>query len=696
MVTSRQQRMLTQLLEARQYITLKSFTEEYGISLRTLRNDLLQIEDWLRGHGVQLKRNRAEGVRLELGPGESDRLALHIQERPAYMDAQQRTSLLLKHLLQDTGLSIKQILEEYEISKNTLLLDLAEIKAWLEKRKLVLHKERGLLTVQGREYLKRSAYLELLRAEITDDKLLRYMLDPPQPEGKLQIASWNIWFKTEDAMMLFDAIQRLEPLLEIQLSDAGYSTLTLHLLMAMERIKNHHVIEMDEALLNELEATRVFAIVQKEIVPAIEHHFGVGLPLAEVGYITQHVLGAQKQNIAAGDELFTRMAEQIVLRFEQALGRSLQLTEQIVQGLVIHLKPAVYRAKFNLQTKNPLMQQLEAQYGTMLSMLEDIVNHLVKPLSVTLDRDEIGYIMLHIGSGLSVHLPPVRKRIAIVCASGLGTSAIIKRQVSTIFPQVDVVGTFSYKEAGQIDSAMVDAILTTIEISGPIRLPWLQVSPLLTEHDRRRIAVFIGVPAVEEAVTATAVGIVNDIYQIVEQNTNVLNKNRLLEQLLLLFQGGRLPESQQASSLSELLPVDSIRLQQEGTGWESAIRMANQLLMERGASTLSYADNLISMISSGKHSFIIHSGVAFPHAYTPQHIVQTAFSLITFREPISFGPSGHPVWLIITLAAVDKEQHVAALGTLLDVLNDASFIQLLRQTSDQVELWRLLKEKGKP
>lgn len=695
MITSRQQRILTQLMDAREYIPLQSIAEEYEISMRTLRNDLLQLEDLLRERGVMLERNRLQGVRLQLDPKQSEILAEQIRERPIYMDAKQRSTLLLKRLLQETNIGMNHILDEYEISKNTLLLDLNGIKPWLVGRKLELHKDRGILSIRGSEQLKRSAYLELLLAEITDDKLLRYMLDQ-QSDSDLSRSTWNFWFKAEDAQMLFDTISRLEQLLGVQFTDAGYSTLTLHLLMAMERLKNNHAIEMDEASLHELEQSHVYLVVQSEILPDIERHFGVQLPAAEVGYITQHVLGAQKQNIAADSEIFMELAKQIVLRSERALGRPLQMMEQIIQGLVIHLKPAVYRAKFGLQSKNPLMQQLEVQYGTNLSMLEEIVNDVVSPLSVKLDRDEIGYIMMHIGSGMTMHSPPVRKRVAIVCGSGLGTSAIMKRQISVIFPQVDVVDTYSYKDTINIDSHIADAVLTTIEISHPMHVPWLHVSPLLTEHDQRKVASFLGVSAVAEAATATAMGIVNDIYRIVEQNAQIINRNKLLEQLLLLFQGGSLQQVKRAHTLSELLAVNAISLQLDGTDWRSAIRFGNRLLIDSGASTVAYEDKLVEMVTSGKHSFIIHQGVAFPHAYMPKEIQQTAFSLMTFREPISFGPGGQSVWLIITLAAVDKERHVAALGTLLDALNDEVFMQELRLASDPQQVWQRLQEKEEP
>lgn len=687
--------MVKHLMESDKYIPLQQMADEYGISLRTVRADLLQLEDWLRERGVSLVRDRSAGVSLRLATGQSEQLALQMGERPDYMDAEQRVSLLMKQLLQETSLSVKTVMEEFGISKNTLLQDLNEIRERLTGWDLTLIRDRGQLHIEGSEKRKRRAYLHLLRSEITDDKLLRYILDQ-RGANYSPMTPWKDWFEADDAAMLFDTIQRLEEKMGVQFTDAGYSTLILHLLMAMERLRGTHSIEMDRESLSELQDHEAYELVKTEVVPRIERHFQVKLPATEIGYITQHILGAQKQSLPAEDLVIADLAKQIIVRTEQELGRPLQMIDQIVQGLVIHLKPAIYRAKFGLQSKNPLMEQLEAQYGSLLNVLERIVNEVMASWSVTFDRDEVGYIMFHIGSGLIPPKAPTRKRVAIVCGSGLGTSAMLKRRVAAIFTQVDIVGTYSYKESAEITLQTADAILSTMEISHALQVPWMKVSPLLNQDDQKQITSFLGVsPSGESAAAAAAVQAVNDIFQVVERNAHIHNRNRLLEELLHLFQGGsRLEELREEDyGLTALLAPESISLGAEGMPWEDAVREGNRLLMQQGVTDARYGEKLIEIISTNNHPFIIRAGVAFPHVYMPECVKRTGFSIMTFQEELAFGPSGQPVWLVITLAAVDKERHVAALGTLLDALNDDAFMAELKSSRDGREIWQRLREK---
>lgn len=687
--------MVKHLMESDKYIPLQQMADEYGISLRTVRADLLQLEDWLRERGVSLVRDRSAGVSLRLATGQSEQLALQMGERPDYMDAEQRVSLLMKQLLQETSLSVKTVMEEFGISKNTLLQDLNEIRERLTGWDLTLIRDRGQLHIEGSEKRKRRAYLHLLRSEITDDKLLRYILDQ-RGANYSPMTPWKDWFEADDAAMLFDTIQRLEEKMGVQFTDAGYSTLILHLLMAMERLRGTHSIEMDRESLSELQDHEAYELVKTEVVPRIERHFQVKLPATEIGYITQHILGAQKQSLPAEDLVIADLAKQIIVRTEQELGRPLQMIDQIVQGLVIHLKPAIYRAKFGLQSKNPLMEQLEAQYGSLLNVLERIVNEVMASWSVTFDRDEVGYIMFHIGSGLIPPKAPTRKRVAIVCGSGLGTSAMLKRRVAAIFTQVDIVDTYSYKESAEITLQTADAILSTMEISHALQVPWMKVSPLLNQDDQKQITSFLGVsPSGESAAAAAAVQAVNDIFQVVERNAHIHNRNRLLEELLHLFQGGsRLEELREEDyGLTALLAPESISLGAEGMPWEDAVREGNRLLMQQGVTDARYGEKLIEIISTNNHPFIIRAGVAFPHVYMPECVKRTGFSIMTFQEELAFGPSGQPVWLVITLAAVDKERHVAALGTLLDALNDDAFMAELKSSRNGREIWQRLREK---
>ncbi|ARF66762.1 hypothetical protein B7C51_01445 [Paenibacillus larvae subsp. pulvifaciens] len=235
-------------------------------------------------------------------------------------------------------------------------------------------------------------------------------------------------------------------------------------------------------------------------------------------------------------------------------------------------------------------------------------------------------------------------------------------------------------------------LLTAIELTVPIPIPVIRVSPLLSAEDQEKIAAFLGQPVISQDTGADTIQTVNRIMRVVDQHAVIQDRNRLLEELLLLFEGGNSHEDN-VPALTELLPLRSICLAANPGSWEDAMRKGNALLRERGLTSMQYEEKLIEMVRTQKHHFIISEGVVFPHASMEDGVYQTGLSLITFKEPLPFGPSGHPVWLMITLAAADKQRHIKALSTLLDILNDPELVAKVKTVNQAELLWQWMKGK---
>lgn len=691
MLSSRQQQILQQLIEAASYLPIEVFTDKYQISSRTVRHDLLMIEEWLRQFEISWERSKKEGVRLILKPLQKKRLLEELAKRPEYLNGEQRVHLMCKQLLQQNKTNILAWLDEFKISRNTLFQDIHEVQGWMEQRNLQMKKSRGELSILGNELDKRTAYLELARKDLSEERMLQFLLEP---EGRsIDMKGWNQWFPNDDIYFVIDVVRSLETSLHVEFSDGSYSALILHILMAMERLKRQFSVQMDTESLLELQKTKEFRVVKAIAAPRLNAYFHIQVPEEETGYITQHILGAQREHESDEENTnWLKLSRELIYRVEKELGHPLQRTEQVMHGLAVHLKPAVYRAKFNIQTDNPLLRQLEEEQGDLFELVAGVVEEVMKPKGISFSWEEIGYIVLHICAGLRPTVQREKKRIALVCSSGLGTSTLLQRRMETLFPGVQVIGKYSVKELKQAAFQEIDLLLTAIELTVPIPIPVIRVSPLLSAEDQEKIAGFLGLPIISQDIGAETIQTVNRIMRVVDQHADIRDRNKLLEELLMLFEGGSSYE-EHVPALTELLPPCSISLAVKPGSWEDAMRKGNGLLRERGLTSMQYEERLIEMVRTQKHHFIISEGVAFPHASTEDGVYQTGLSLIAFQEPLLFGPSGHPVWLMITLAAADKQRHIKALSTLLDLLNDPEFAAKVKTVNQPERLWQWMREK---
>lgn len=119
-----------------------------------------------------------------------------------------------------------------------------------------------------------------------------------------------------------------------------------------------------------------------------------------------------------------------------------------------------------------------------------------------------------------------------------------------------------------------------------------------------------------------------------------------------------------------LIANHSIKLNQTATDWKSAIKIGTDLLEASGAIEPRYYDTIISNIEKMGPYIILAPGLAMPHARPEEGVIKTAFALVTLKEPIYFEGEDDPVYVLITLAGSDSDQHMQGLMEITQVLDD--------------------------
>ena len=690
MISSRQKKILEQLVQHQDFITVDQLAKYYDVSHRTIRQDILILESSLKSKEISFVRHRKHGLKILLQSDQRQQLQSFLDQNTEYLSPENRSKEIAKVLLEKSEVDFEELLEIFKIGNKTLIGDLNELKLWFEVQYLKLLREKGKVKVLGRELYKRKAYLYLLKEEATGEKILDYLLNE---ESKIMnILQWKEWFQPKDMHYLFEVVSELEQTLCIVFSDNGYVALILHMYLSMERLKQEHFMAMDEELLKELQQTQEFKTAEKVVRMRIEPYFQIYLPLSEIGYITQHILTAQKEyQKDREDEECLELAKKIVIEAEKTFRKPLLSSTQIIESLAMHLKPAIYRAKYGIKIYNPLFAELQKSYSPLLETIINITNSILASKEIQFDEQEASYIAMHIGAGIQQQLPiPPKKRVAIICSSGLGTVNILQRRLLDIYPQINIVKKSSYKALKDLTVEDVDLVISTIDIYVNLPMPWIKVSPLLTQEDEQRIITLLGLAEHNRNKECHVVHTVNEILKLVEKNGDIHNRTALTEQLIQFFKGTDISTVSPSTkwNFTQILPEESIQLQLDTPKTiEEMIQSGTAPLKKRGIIGIEYEDKLIQMIKNPNHHFLITEGVVFPHTSNEVGVWGTGFSLTTYKQSIVLKEVRTPIWLVITLAAEDSEKHVDVLGLLIDALNDESFLNLLKNAHHANEIY---------
>lgn len=119
-----------------------------------------------------------------------------------------------------------------------------------------------------------------------------------------------------------------------------------------------------------------------------------------------------------------------------------------------------------------------------------------------------------------------------------------------------------------------------------------------------------------------------------------------------------------------LIENNAILLNQSATNWQEAIKIGTDLLVKAGTIEPRYYDNIVSKINEMGPYIILAPGLAMPHTRPEEGVIHTSFALTTFTTPIYFDGEDEPVYVMLTLAGSDADQHMQGLMEITQVLDD--------------------------
>jgi PTS system ascorbate-specific IIA component len=117
--------------------------------------------------------------------------------------------------------------------------------------------------------------------------------------------------------------------------------------------------------------------------------------------------------------------------------------------------------------------------------------------------------------------------------------------------------------------------------------------------------------------------------------------------------------------------------------WRAAVREVGRALMRSGSTRLEYADRMLAVIEEFGAYVVVAPGLALAHARPGPDVRREGIAVVTLAKPVPFGhPHNDPVRVIVGLAAVNAEEHVAYVAKLANAFNDGGIVgRIARATS---------------
>lgn len=398
-----------------------------------------------------------------------------------------------------------------------------------------------------------------------------------------------------------------------------------------------------------------------------------------------HLLGGRLAN--ASDEIFEDVENERIYEITKALVTEFEKTacvqfnekDELERQLFMHINASMYRYQYGIQSLDLLNEEIMQEYTDLFDITRIVSKYLEDQIGMPISDSEVAYLALHFGS----HLPVVAHqnnqiRVLIVCANGVSTGNMLKREILRLFPKATVVGV---QPSDRIvnPQTICDLIVSTVKLTSVV--PVVMVHPILTDQDKELLARHLGAADAigriksEEIMAIVQPYIAGEDYDTIKNGIDAYLQNCQKENDAELY------SRKHRKGLLEIVNAERVEIHNEKYIWTKSLWKAAAHLLEVRSIEPSYIEHIIDQLRYyGCYMFII-DGVILAHTKPEYGANELDCEIHFFKEPIPFSAKDKAS-VIITLSAVDHESHLKLLNDLLTIFqNEKAIDEILTCTT---------------
>jgi mannitol operon transcriptional antiterminator len=497
-ISAREKMIIEALIVEEEEVTIKKLSELIDVSARTIHRDLNKIKDFLGSYHLTLIRK--SGVGVQIAGLDKDKLELkqqlgRLNFREYTLDERQTMILCILYESSEP-VKLYTLAKELRVSIATVSADLIKLEEQLQPLQLSIIKKRGYgVELAGTEKAKRRAISFAIAKTLKEEGLFSLIKEQIQQQTRNQgdsISNRLMHLVDRNKLLIIEEEMRdLQQELQISMTDSSYVGLMVHLGLAIERIMLGENIEIDDLYLKQLRQEPEYPMAEK-IIDKLKKRFQIDIPNAEVGYITMHLQGAKPRqqegmlHEASNLEMYMQV-KKLVQIMEETSGSSLINNNSLLEGLVTHLKPAIYRITQNMGIFNPLLKDIQRDYEELFEQVRMATEKVFPTLSIP--DEEIGYLVMHFGSAMLNLKEKGDLKAYIVCSSGIGTSKLLASRLKQDVNEIADVINISLFELNKLSISERDLVISTIDLKGFHR-EYIMVSPFMTKGEIHQVKLY--------------------------------------------------------------------------------------------------------------------------------------------------------------------------------------------------------------
>lgn len=476
----RQTEIVLLLLSCDTSLSSQEMADKLNLSSKTIQRDIKAINLQLRRLNLEIISQRSKGFSILQEEKERFRELLFedkLQKRVIPNMQEGREEWLLDRFaylaLENSEIDLTTLADALFVSLTTLKKDLQLVKEQLKRDHLSLEK----VSNKG---------LKIVGSEIDIHTFIRERLFKNGDYASKQFS----FAKIGKDDVLEAAISQLLLDYDVYMSDIGYMNFILHLqiLIAREKCASKADSVFSEFQMDKISPEYLCACA---ILDHLAQTLERPLPESEVINIYIHLTTQKRLQVMAGDykqsDDYRDLIHETLVEINEIYHYNFTKDTLLIEGLWVHLFSAIKRLKFHMKIENNLLEDIQKQYPFEIQLAQLLAKKLKYKLGFEIPRAEIGFLALHFcgaNERRTLRANSEKLRVVLVCATGLGTSLLLKSKIAAKFStRIQIQDTLSYHDLVTYEFNDTDLIISTILLNQTYPIPWLYVSSIVGDQD---------------------------------------------------------------------------------------------------------------------------------------------------------------------------------------------------------------------
>lgn len=453
---------LLQILRKTPEITVSALSARLGVSERTIRNDIRQINEELKDcaviDGVQGKYS----LRIFQMERFREQLSTMMQADDFLNSSRYRMEYVFGRLMRsEEPLLTDELAYEMNVGRTTLMSDLKKLREEIEPYQLkIIGKTSKGLMLQG-----------------TETEIRRYVLD----------CVYDSIYR--DYPLDEEIVQEMRQMLEQHgFEKSVRDTFEQFVTLMLDRFLTGHYIGLLPQRYYNLTARAEFGMVD-QLVDRFSQILHIRIPIEEKLFVFLPIAGMrtpadiQDMRSIELDEHVRPLMQHILRQIKAEMDITIRSGE-FTEEFLYHLMFMVNRLRFHVPLKNPMLEDLREKYPLAYQMAGIAARVVSEEYQLEVTEDERGYLASYFGVFLTeVDLQQEKPfRVAVVCGTGRVTARLVAVQLKKILDSSAEMQLFADEKVSAELLNTFDIVLTTVELPCSCDRPVIRIHEIF--HDR--------------------------------------------------------------------------------------------------------------------------------------------------------------------------------------------------------------------